>query len=319
MRVGIIGMGFMGGVHLRNWQKQSGADVAAVCNTSAIQAKQGNIDSGGEELDLAGVAIYTEISEMLASENLDAVSITLPTHLHKATSIQCLEAGVHVLCEKPMALSLEDCDEMIASAKAANKELMIAHCIRFWPQYAWLKNACDQGEYGAVLAANFSRLTYPPGWDKGGWFSDQSKSGGIALDLHIHDLDFIQYLLGTPEKVESHSIPFDSGVIGHVETRLQYGDSQSISAVASWMMPESFGFQMAFQVILEKAAIQFDDESLKVFPAEGDPFRPETPDEDGYLGQITYFSQLIAGGERNPSMTPEQARESVRIALNTKS
>ena len=138
MKIAIIGMGFMGCMHLRNWQKQDNVQITAVCDANPIQTKgrQGNIDTGDSgDLDLSEISVYTDVADMLAQEELDAVSITLPTHLHKIISIQCLKAGVNVLCEKPMALNLADCDEMIAAAKAADKELMIAHCIRFWPEY----------------------------------------------------------------------------------------------------------------------------------------------------------------------------------------
>ena len=85
IKVGIIGLGFMGGVHLRNWQALDGAEVVAVCDANPISgvATQGNIDAGPEALNLDGIAIYTDVADMLAVENLDAVSITLPTHLHK--------------------------------------------------------------------------------------------------------------------------------------------------------------------------------------------------------------------------------------------
>ncbi len=312
IRVGIIGLGFMGGVHLRNWQAVDGADVVAVCDANPITgaAKQGNIDASSDQLDLEGVAIYTDVAEMLAHENLDVVSIALPTHLHKAVSIQCLQAGVHVLCEKPMALSVADCDAMIAAASAAGKHLMVAHCIRFWPEYVWVKKAVESGEYGSVIAADFSRLTDAPAWADDSWLADPAKSGGIALDLHIHDLDFIQYLFGTPTTIRSVGI-------GHVQTQVDYGDGRAITATASWAMPRSFGFQMSFKIIFETAALVFDGSALKVYPSEGEPFTPEVAAGDGYKGEIEYFSGLLAGTNTKIIIPPEQARESVRMALET--
>ncbi len=312
IRVGVVGLGFMGGVHLRNWQAIDGADVVAVCDANPITgtAKQGNIDASSDQLDLEGVAIYTDVAEMLASENLDVVSIALPTHLHKAVSIQALEAGVHVLCEKPMALNVEDCDAMIAAASEAGKHLMVAHCIRFWPEYAWAKKAVDSGEYGKVLAADFSRLTSAPAWDDDSWLADPAKSGGIALDLHIHDLDFIQYLFGMPSGIRSVGT-------GHVQTQVDYDDGRAITATASWAMPKSFGFQMAFKIMLETAALVFDGSALKVYPAEGEPFAPELAEGDGYKGEIEYFAGLLAGTNTEIVIPPEQARESVRMALET--
>jgi len=262
------------------------------------------------------VAIYTDVAEMLASENLDAVSIALPTHLHKAISIQCLEAGVHVLCEKPMALSVPDCDAMIAAAARAGKHLMVAHCLRFWPEYAWTKQVVESGEYGKVLAANFSRLSFPP--EGGSWFSDPSKSGGVSLDLHIHDLDFVLYLFGLPKSTRSVHALLGNGVPGQVLTTLDYGDDRAVSALASWMMPKSFGFKMAFEIVLEKAALVLDSQSetpLKVYPSGDESFTPKLKEGDGYKGEIEYFLNLIAGTNRETIITPEQARESVRMAL----
>lgn len=319
IRVGVIGLGFMGGVHLKNWQALDSAEVVAVCDANPITAKarSGNINAGSDELDLKGVSIYTDVVDMLKEESLDAVSIALPTHLHKAIAIQCLEAGVHVLCEKPMALKIEDCDEMIAAASASGKQLMVAHCIRFWPEYTWLKQAADKGAFGKVIAADFSRLTYAPVWDAESWFADASKSGGIALDLHIHDLDFIQALFGPPAAVHSQCARLENGVPGHVQTWLDYGDAVAVSATASWMMPESFGFEMAFSVLFEKAAVVLEKGVLKVYPAEGDAFEPVLTAGDGYQGEIEYFAQLVSGTNEKTMITPEQARESVRMALET--
>lgn len=318
MRVGIIGMGFMGGVHLNAWQQTESARVVAVCDPSPILGKtKGNIDTGSDELNLDGITIHTDITEMLSSESLDAVSITLPTHLHKIISIQCLEAGLHVLCEKPMALSVEDCTEMIAVAKSVDKELMIAHCIRFWPAYAWLKSTVQNRSFGMVKAAEFSRLTHAPAWSGDSWFSDQSKSGGIALDLHIHDLDFIQYLFGSPESQTSKTVRLDNGVAGHVVTRLDYGSGNIVSATASWLMPESYGFSMSFNVVLEKLAVVFDGHGLQAFPVDGEAYAVELEESDGYIGEIRFFADRICGNATQTIITPEQARESVRMALET--
>ena len=312
IRVGVIGMGFMGGVHLRNWQALDHVQVVAVCDANPIvgAAKAGNLDFDEEALNLDGVEIYTDTGEMLANENLDAVSIALPTHLHKPVSIQCLEAGVHVLCEKPMALNLSDCDAMIAAATRVGKQLMIAHCIRFWPEYVWAKRVVESGEYGKVLAADFSRLSYAPGWDGNSWMNDSGKSGGIALDLHIHDLDFIQYLFGTPAGIRSVGT-------GHVQTQVDYGDGRAITATASWAMPKSFGFQMSFKIIFENAALVFDGTTLKVYPGDDEPFIPAIAEGGGYRGEIECFSGLVSGTNTEPVITPEQARESVRMALET--
>ena len=244
----------------------------------------------------------------------------MPTHLHKTISIQALDAGVHVLCEKPMALNVADCDAMIDASIKAGKHLMVAQCIRFWPVYDWAKQAVETAEFGKVLAADFLRLTYAPAWDADSWLTDQTKSGGIALDLHIHDLDFIQYLFGTPANVQSVVSKLDNEVPGHVLTTVDYANGKTISATASWLMPESFGFKMAFNIVCEKAAIKFDScagPMLTVYPVEGEVVHPDISEGDGYKGEIEYFARLLAGTNTETMITPEQTRESVRMALET--
>lgn len=319
MNIGIIGLGFMGGRHLTAWQQIEGTRVVAVCERNPVtgQTKQGNIEGDTEQLNLDGVAIYTELTEMLAKENLDAVSITLPTHLHKDVSIQCLQAGVHVLCEKPMALNLAECEAMIEAADTAGKELMVAHCIRFWPAYVWLKNVVSEETYGKVRVAEFERLSSPPAWSAQSWFADTSKSGGLALDLHIHDLDFIQYLFGSPQSIHSQQCRLENGSASHVKSSLDYGQDLLVSATASWLMPKSFGFKMAYQIVFDNAAAVFDGHTLKVFPAEGDSFEPDIPSGDGYQAEIHYFADCIRGITTNSIITPQQAAESVRMALET--
>ena len=199
---------------------------------------------------------------------------------------------------------------MIAAANAAGKQLMIAHCIRFWPEYAWVKQAVESGNFGRVIAADFSRLSAAPAWANDSWLADPAKSGGIALDLHIHDLDFIQYLFGKPVSIRSTGT-------AHVHSQVDYGDGRVITATASWSMPSSFGFKMGFKIIFENAAVVFDESELRVYPSEGDPFTPDVGDGDGYKGEVEYFAELIAGANKETVITPEQARESVRMALES--
>lgn len=318
IRVGIIGMGFMGRMHLRNWQAQDDVKIVAVCDAQPINTEStgGNMDTG-DSIDLEGISIYTDTRDMLADEELDVVSITLPTFLHKSISIQCLEAGVNVLCEKPMALNVDDCDVMIAAAEASGKQLMVAHCIRFWPEYVWIKETLDSGKFGRIIAADLSRLSIPPGWGAGSWFTDTSKSGGIALDLHIHDLDFLQYLFGVPSKVHPLVANLENGVPGHLITQLEYPEGPVVSATASWMMPKSFGFRMSYEIVFEKAVATFDGKELRVYPDEGDSYIPELITGDGYLREISYFCDLISGNNPDIVITPEQAKESVRISLES--
>ena len=98
-----------------------------------------------------------------------------------------------------MALTVTDCDRMIQAARKSGKILQIGHCVRFWPEYAKAKEIVDSGKYGRVVAAMFQRLGAAPGWSVDNWFINEKRSGGVALDLHIHDTDYVQYLFGMPK------------------------------------------------------------------------------------------------------------------------
>ena len=281
MRVGILGLGFMGKTHFNSFKGVEGTDVVAVCDADAKKftggEKVGNLDTGDQALDLSGVATYTDFDKMIAEAELDAVSITLPTYMHARFTIKALEAGLHVLCEKPMALEIGQCQDMIAAAEKSGKILQVGHCIRFWPEYVKTKELIDSGQYGKVLAASFRRLSATPGWSWDNWITSSDKAGGALMDLHIHDSDYIQYVFGMPEAVYTSGVKIGSESYCHVATNYKYRDEKVITAEGGWLMADSFGFEMSFNIVLEKATIVFDctrEPAFKVCPAEGEPFSP---------------------------------------------
>lgn len=320
MQIGIVGLGFMGRMHLANWNRCQGAQVVAICEKNAavlndLDKPVGNIEGAQQAIDLSTVHLYSDLDQMLQSERLDAVSIALPTYLHADSSIKALDAGVHVLCEKPMAPTLEQCDAMIAAAQRNGRQLMIGHCIRFWPEYVKAKELIDSGQYGQVLSASFQRLTAAPTWSSDNWLMDGRLSGGMPLDLHIHDTDFIHYLFGIPAAVCSAATVRDEAVV-HIHTHYDYGDKRAITAEASWLPTPSFGFEMSFNIMLERATLVFDctrEPMFRLCPAEGAPFSPPVDDGDGYAHEIAYFADLIQGKAAREVLTPLQSRESVRI------
>jgi predicted dehydrogenase len=321
LRIGIIGFGFMGRMHYANWSKCENATVVALCDANPDSLKNkddsvGNIEGAEEKIDFDGLELYSDVSAMLAEANLDAVSITLPTFLHVKFSIMALEAGVHVLCEKPMALDVYGCREMIAAAEASGKILQIGHCIRFWPEYAKTKEIIDGGEYGAVVAATFTRLGSAPTWGADDWFTNDDSSGGVALDLHIHDSDFVQYLFGMPKSVRSFGNPASGKGLKYITSRYDFGDDKLVTAEGSWAMTPSFGFEMSFNIVMEKAMIVFDcsrEPAFKVCPADGDAFMPEVAKGDGYSLEVEHFAGLVSGEKLPEVITLTQSLNSIQL------
>ena len=322
LNIGMVGLGFMGVAHLKAWAKVPGVRVAALCNPSGRHLDgdfadvSGNVgDKSPFRLDMSGVRAYRDYAEMLADPSLDAIDICTPTHTHEDSAIAALRAGKHVVCEKPMARTSDQARRMIAEAAEAKRILMPAMCIRFWPEWAWLKEAMDSGRYGRVLSARFTRIAEPPGWGRS-TFLDGELSGGALLDLHIHDTDFISFLFGTPMSVESVGYSLLSGCIDHVVTRYEVAGGAMVHAEGGWTMAKGFGFRMAYTVNFEKATADYDVgrgcEALKLSMG-GETQVVTCEGGDGYIGQLTHFAEAIRSGLPPTRVTAVDGLRSLQV------
>jgi predicted dehydrogenase len=321
-RVAVVGFGFMGRMHYGNWKKIKGAKVVALCDRDASQFQRpvqgGNLVGADASTDFGDAVIYDDFDRMLAEAQPDVISLTLPTTLHVPLTVKALQAGVSVLCEKPMALDAAACEKMVRAAKQApnGARLMIAQCLRFWPCYAFLKKLVERGTYGKVIAASFRRFSAPPGWGQGkSWFMDESKSGGVALDLHIHDTDIVNYLFGLPKAVTSAAAYAADGSMRYISTLYDVGGA-AVTAEGSWAMTPTLGFEASYIVTFEKAVVVLDgkrEKPLCVYPVKGEPFVPKLAQGDGYEYEIRWFMDALCGKKVPCVTTPEQSRDSVRI------
>ncbi len=323
IRAGVVGMGFIGQVHAKGYQASEGATLAAVCDSDETKLKPaskaaGDIAGLDKPLDLESVQLYTDFDRMVSEAKLDAVSIALPTPMHADFTIKALEAGLSVLCEKPMAPNVKQCQEMIAAAQASGRRLQIAHCTRFWPQYAKTKEIIDSGEYGKVKAATFRRVGALPEWSRNSWLLDCAQSGGALMDLHIHDSDYVQYVFGMPKAVYTRATNGPGGNFDHIVTQYIFDDNLVVAAEGSWLMAPNFGFEMSFDIVLEKATIVFDNTrkpTFRVCPFNGDVFTPEVEAGDGWWLQIVHFVKAVSGQKVLQITTPADSLNSLKLVL----
>jgi len=319
INVAIIGVGGIAGGHIAAYHVLDGARLAALCDKDPERA-QGkdrtitiNIDTG-EQKPLKVKKAYTDYRECLADPEIDMVDICLPSDLHAPVAIAALEAGKHVLCEKPMALNVEDCDRMIAAAQAHNRLLMVAQVIRFWPEYLALKELVDSSKYGKVRTATFRRLSSVPRWTSDGWMTEPRRGGGCTLDLHVHDADFINYLLGLPREVYARGVEEDYGM-SSIMAEYRYDDEKVVFAESAWLPSPEVPFRMPFIVYLERAVVDFDNGPLKVYPVEGEPYAPELSPIGPMTAEITYFLQCVKNGVQPRESSPWSTRETIRMIL----
>lgn len=323
INVAVVGLGFMGITHLKAYRKIPNARIAGLCDAvrlpvdGVLAAPGGNIGNDDAlSFDMTRVKATHDLDELLADPSIDLIDICVPTLAHPKLAIAALQAGKHVICEKPLARTAAAAREIAAAAATAKGFFMPAMCIRFWPEYAWLKQAIDQQAYGRVLAARFRRVSEPPAWGREHFF-DGAKSGGAILDLHIHDADFVQFCFGRPQAVFAQGFSYYSGAIDHVVAQYQVAGGAAVSAEGSWVMGEGHGFEMAFTVIFENAMLDFNSsrgsEGLRLFENGQAPrtIIPETG--DGYLAELAYMLDCIANQQAPTTVTASDGASAVEI------
>lgn len=319
--VAFFGYGFMGRIHAACWQRIRGVRVAAVCvrNPASLARSVKVYGRVGEALPAnlpPDVAVYTDAEKMLDEVKPDIVDVVLPTSLHAAAVERALAHGAHVLCEKPLARNVREADRILRAAARAKGRFMVAQCLRFAPEYVYLKKLVASNRYGAVTAAMFTRLTPPPYAPDGkSWFQDESISGGIALDLNIHDADIATWLFGLPVSVSCRAHRAADGTLDHLVASYDYPDKVVVSE-ASWSAMESFGFTYGFRVHFAKATVVYDPRlaaPFMVYPARGKPFAPAFRARDPYQNEIAFFHRL-ATGRVSPEVNPAPLVE-IRTSL----
>ena len=253
--VGIVGLGFMGRTHLASYATTAACTVRALYDPAQRAATAGNlITGGGADALLASLPRTASLDELLARTDIDLVSICTPTDTHAELVRAAIRARKHVLVEKPTALDARLIDQLDHDARAAGVLVMPAHCMRFWPAWAWMAEAVRTARFGRPLRASFRRLGARPSWSQD-FYLDVARSGGAVVDLHIHDADFVRFAFGEPTAVESR------GSRMHVDTRYRFESGPHaglvVEAEGGWMEDPDFAFMMVASIQCERAVIDF--------------------------------------------------------------
>jgi predicted dehydrogenase len=313
MKVGIVGMGFMGATHAAAFSKMDGVEVAAIVRRhgrpeGSEVTRKGNLDRPAEPLDLSAAREFQDWKAMVKDGELDAVDICLPTNLHAEVTLAALAAGKHVFCEKPMALSVEECERMLVGAQEAKRVLMIGQVLRFWPEYVYLRQFVQGGEYGRVRSATFVRSCGLPDWSS--WLPDEARSGGAVLDLLVHDIDQALLLFGLPERVVAKSF----GGPDTAMASLLYRSGPEVRIQGGWLTPGT-PLQMGFQVRAERAELELNADGLFLSDAGGNRRAVSASGDDGYEAEMKYFAECCTRNKAPELCRPEDSLRAVSVAL----
>ncbi len=324
-KIALLGFGFMGAMHADVYRLLPNAQVVAVVDPRGEAAQKALQDAR-----LEGVQIFTDWPTALAEGDFSIVDICLPTDLHRETALEAFTNGKHVFCEKPIALNLADAAAMTKSALHHDRQFMVGHCIRFWPEYQELQRIVNSGEHGRLLSLSLVRRTGRPAYSVGGWVNMADRCLGAALDLHIHDTDFLLHLLGSPEAVFSQGLLDETGW-SSITTQYVYHD-QIVTAEGAWNYPANWGFLMRFNAVFESAVLDFDSRAtptLMLTTGKESPHAVSAPRQTdvssadaekiislgGYYHELDYFINCLERGEPIGISTGKQASESLNLVL----
>ena len=315
LSIGLIGCGFMGHIHAEVYKLlsfENNINLSAVCDIEKNKA-----DTCAQ---LCGSRAYTDADSVIYSDNIDAIDICLPTHIHFEYAKKAIMAGKDLFIEKPVTLTPNEAEELLELKHKYNTNIMVGQCLRFWNEYIKLKEITDSGKYGNLNYLTLKRLSQKPDWGYNNWYYDPEKSGGVIIDLHIHDADFMLYLLGIPEKI------IVEGTNDHTYSLFKYKNETRVLIESGWNFPESYPVETEYRAQFENAVVTFKGNGINIYEKSGKHFiienNPENPNDPlcikahgygGYYKELEYFCNRLANGEKIEINTPEEACETLKL------
>ena len=315
--IAILGGGFMGASHAASYRA-----LGDRVNVKTVASHRS--DRAAAVADSVGAELTADLQSAVRDPEVDVVDICLPTPLHRELAEEAFAAGKHVLLEKPIALTLEDADAIVAAAEQSSRLFMVGLVLRFWPEYVELQRRLAGGELGRPLAVSAMRLSPPADWND--WMADPGKSGGVPVDLLIHDFDQMNWLLGTPRRVFARAPHPD-----HVLAIVEYDGAQGI-AEGSMAMPKAYPFSSNIRVLAENGVAEYGfsaapaedggnvgasaaPRGLRLYPRGGEPVTVSVESADPWGPEIAYFVECVEQGRAPEQGTGAQARAALAVSL----
>ncbi len=319
LKVGLIGCGFMGAMHANCYKNLEGVELAAVADIREDKAQE--ISRGTDAV------IYSDGMELIERADVDVIDICLPTFMHAKYALAAMEKVEYLFIEKPVALTAEEGDALIAKSKECGCNVQIGQVIRFWDEYVALREIVESEKYGKLVNANFRRISPRPDWGWNDWLLDTSLSGGAAQDLHIHDVDYVLSLLGEPEKF--YSVKNSLGEKNsYINTLMQYKDC-AVSVEGTWDLPSSHPFCASLRAVFENAVVENADGKFMLYTkdgaseielnkkelAGGESAGGNISDLGGYYNELLYFTDCARNNKKIERATVSDAVASLKFLL----
>lgn len=318
-KIAVVGFGFMGVVHAQNILSSTNLELCAIVDNKenifdGIEntGNTGKLDLSVERLKT--IAVYKTLEECCQKEKLDAVSICVPLFLHYELTKQALNLGLDVLLEKPFCPDLEQCQDLIDSAEEKKRILMVAHCIRFAPEWEFLADCIRNKPYGELKLLTTTRMGGEPTW--GVWQDEKIKKtcGGSLLDLLIHDIDFANYCLDKPENIK-----LNLNTDEYWEFELQYKKEPAKISIKG-------GFLHCHTQFVSEYAATFKHGSIRSSTLEPGIIHVGTSagakvvktKGNAYFTELEYFAKCIQARVQAQKCLPETSLQAVEVCQKIK-
>jgi predicted dehydrogenase len=311
MRVGIVGAGFMGTVHATAWAATDATVTGVLPGPATPQA---------QVTDRLGLTAYPDLPALLG--DVDVVDVCAPTDVHHELVLAAAAAGKDVICEKPLAHRFDQGETMVAACRDADVTLLVGHVVRFFPEYAAAKAAVDRGDVGTPAVLRLSRSLFQPRRPTNSWYVDEARSGGIVLDLMIHDLDFARWVAGDVSSVYAKRVrsAHAAAPADHALAILRHRDGALSHVEASWAYPPPV-FRTSGEIAGTTGLLTFDSDAsapvrpfLRAVDEAGDVGLPGSPlREAPHTTQIRHFADVLRG-DAEPIVTAQDGLEALRLA-----
>lgn len=318
MRVAIVGNGNIYNMaHVYAWRSLKDIEILATCDIIPERAEKACRAAAAKKY-------YTNMDDLLSDDAIDVIDLCVPTYEHARLSIAALKAGKHVICEKPMARSLESAAEMLKVAERSGKGLYIGHTRRFDQRWKTLKAGIDSKKIGMPLFIRRCERSWLP-FPSNSWYWDFEKSGGVLLDIGIHCVDFVNWFFGSkPSEVFAcgkmiRDEARAKGVHDLATVMLKYEDGKTAFIDISWAFPQtSAPFYSSLDIIGTNGRIEYSDKNANPMVVAGD--RIEFPryssllstNLEAFSDELREFVECIDRG-REPSVTAQDAYAALKI------
>jgi len=315
INIGLVGLGFIGKAHFQAYQTMENVRLKTICTRSPVKDNDILSQFNGD--------FVHDFNELLQDDEIDIIDICLPTYLHEEHVIKAANAKKHIICEKPLTLNEPSFNQIVKAIDKNNVRLFVGHVLRFWPEYELIKQYSETERLEGIEIVHATRLSQAPAWSD--WFKDPEKSGGALYDLHIHDIDFLYYMLGEVDTVFATGTKNNQDAWDHIMTTLKFKNGAKAFIEASHKMPEHYPFTMTLRMQAKNNHLDFAikagenidglDEGSKqfIYYSKDEPKTVVVEDADPFKKELAYFCECVLNNTENKKIPLKDVRYVLRL------